>query len=109
MSNHRQIMCHKNIRRPSFFCKAANKLIICAWIDTSNADTGSSHTISFGLQASALAIPKRWPLASAHLMGVAVAHVIVQFHQLQKLVDAGIKFRFGTLLAVTWMASFKIE
>ena len=34
--------------------------MICAWIETSNADTGSSHTTSFGLSASALAMPMRW-------------------------------------------------
>ncbi len=31
-----------------------------AWIETSSAETGSSHTISLGLSASARAIPRRW-------------------------------------------------
>ena len=34
--------------------------MICAWIETSSADTGSSHTTSFGLSASARAMPMRW-------------------------------------------------
>ena len=34
--------------------------MICAWIDTSSADTGSSATISLGLTASARAMPMRW-------------------------------------------------
>ena len=34
--------------------------MICAWIETSSADTGSSQTISFGRSASARATPMRW-------------------------------------------------
>ena len=34
--------------------------MICAWIETSSAETGSSAMISFGLSASARAIPIRW-------------------------------------------------
>ena len=32
----------------------------CAWIETSSADTASSQTMSFGLTASARAMPMRW-------------------------------------------------
>ena len=39
---------------------SSSRLTICAWIDTSSADTGSSATISFGRRASARAIPIRW-------------------------------------------------
>ena len=37
--------------------------MIWAWMDTSSADTGSSQTISLGVNASALATPIRcrWP------------------------------------------------
>ena len=37
--------------------------MICAWIDTSSADTGSSQMTSFGRSASARATPMRcrWP------------------------------------------------
>ncbi len=34
--------------------------MICAWIETSSAETGSSATISVGFSDSALAIPIRW-------------------------------------------------
>jgi hypothetical protein len=34
--------------------------MICAWMDTSSADTGSSQTISCGDTASARAIPILW-------------------------------------------------
>jgi hypothetical protein len=37
--------------------------MICAWIETSSAETGSSQTISRGESASARAMPMRcrWP------------------------------------------------
>ena len=37
--------------------------MICAWIETSRAETGSSQMTSFGCSARALAIPIRcrWP------------------------------------------------
>ena len=34
--------------------------MICAWIETSSADTGSSQMTSFGRSASARATPIRW-------------------------------------------------
>ena len=34
--------------------------MICAWIETSRAETGSSATTSFGLSAIARATPIRW-------------------------------------------------
>jgi len=37
-------------------CKSFNKLMICAWMETSSADTGSSQTMNLGLSANALAI-----------------------------------------------------
>ena len=44
-------------------CRSLSRLTICAWIETSSAETGSSQTISFGLSASARATPMRcrWP------------------------------------------------
>ena len=45
---------------PSSSCRSASRLMICAWIETSSADTGSSQTISFGRSASARATPMRW-------------------------------------------------
>ncbi len=34
--------------------------MICAWIDTSSAETGSSQMISAGSMARARAMPTRW-------------------------------------------------
>ena len=44
----------------------------CAWIETSSAETGSSAMMSFGLRASARAMPIALALAAAELVGVAV-------------------------------------
>ena len=41
-------------------CSSSNRLMICAWIDTSSADTGSSATMKSGLSESARARPMRW-------------------------------------------------
>ena len=38
----------------------SRRLTICAWIETSSALIGSSHTMNRGLTASARAIPMRW-------------------------------------------------
>ncbi|MCP9947394.1 hypothetical protein LUX33_02175 [Actinomadura madurae] len=45
---------------PSSDCRSASRFRICARIDTSSADTASSHTMSFGRSASARAMPTRW-------------------------------------------------
>ena len=37
-----------------------SRLTICAWIETSSAETGSSQTISFGRRMMARAMPMRW-------------------------------------------------
>ena len=50
----------KTIVRPSVRWRSRRRLRICAWIDTSSADTGSSATISDGLSAIARATPMRW-------------------------------------------------
>ncbi len=48
---------------PNSFCRSPSRLMTCAWMDTSSAETGSSATMSFGFSASARAIPMRcrWP------------------------------------------------
>src|SRR6266545_4762756 len=40
-------------------CRSSRRLTICAWIDTSSADTASSATMIFGLSASARAMAIR--------------------------------------------------
>ena len=45
-----------NIVRLSCSCRSLSKFNICAWILTSNAEVGSSHTNNLGWVARALAI-----------------------------------------------------
>ena len=46
--------------RPNSRCSAISRLTICAWIETSSAETGSSQTIRRGLRIMARAMPIRW-------------------------------------------------
>ncbi|MNC91774.1 hypothetical protein D3C83_80880 [compost metagenome] len=43
-----------------FCCRSSSRLMIWAWIETSSAETGSSHTMKDGRIASARAMPTRW-------------------------------------------------
>ena len=43
-----------------FSCSSWSRLIIWAWMDTSRALTGSSHTTNSGFRARALAMQMRW-------------------------------------------------
>ena len=45
---------------PNSARRSASRLITCAWIDTSSAETGSSPITTVGPDASARAIPMRW-------------------------------------------------
>ena len=48
------------IARPRLAWSSASRLRICAWTETSSAETGSSATMSAGDGASAAAMPTRW-------------------------------------------------
>ena len=70
----RQVVGDEQVVRLNCFWRSWRRLITCAWIETSSADTGSSQTISSGYgerarDADAL------PLAARELVGVA-AHVV---------------------------------
>ena len=56
----RHVVRDEEVVRPSSRCSSASRLRIWARIATSSADTGSSQTTSFGLDASARAMPMRW-------------------------------------------------
>ena len=49
------------------------RLMICAWIDTSSAETHSSATMSFGSTASARAMPTRWHWPPDSVAGLRTA------------------------------------
>src|SRR6476661_5523 len=67
----RSLMCSTTARlwamkryvRPSSCWRSSSRLSTWLWIDTSSAETGSSHTTNSGLSASARAMPMRcrWP------------------------------------------------
>ena len=57
----------------------------CAWIETSSADTGSSATISFGLQGQRAGDADALPLAAGELVRVAVVVLRVEADQLEQL------------------------
>src|SRR5262249_5374100 len=46
--------------RPNLAGRSSSRFTICAWIETSRAETGSSATISLGFTARARSIPIRW-------------------------------------------------
>ncbi|CFW37311.1 Protein of uncharacterised function (DUF1602) [Bordetella pertussis] len=45
---------------PRSRCRSISRLTICAWIDTSSADTDSSAITTLGSRASARAMQMRW-------------------------------------------------
>ena len=59
----------------------------CAWIDTSSAETGSSATISFGLQRQRPGDADALALAAGELVRVAVVVLGVQPDDLEQLLD----------------------
>ena len=64
--------------RPSSRCSARSRLMTCAWIDTSSAETGSSATISFGLSGQRAGDADALALAAGELVRIAVVVLRVQ-------------------------------
>ena len=61
-----------SIVRPSCTCRSRSRLMICAWIDTSSAETGSSATMKLGLQGQSAGDADALALAAGKFVGVAV-------------------------------------
>ena len=61
-----------------------SRLITCAWMDTSRAETGSSQTMKDGLTARARAMPILWRWAAAELVRITVHHVGIEAHDLEQ-------------------------
>ena len=59
--------------------------MICAWIETSSAETGSSQTTSSGRSASARAMPMRWRWPPENSDGKAVVVLGVEADELHQL------------------------
>ena len=56
----RKIVADEQQRKTKLLLQGWSRLTICAFTETSSAETGSSHTIRAGSAASARAIPMRW-------------------------------------------------
>ena len=73
--------------RLNSFCRSSSRFRICAWIDTSSAETGSSQTISFGPQRERARDADPLALTAGELVRVPVVVLGVQPHQLHELLD----------------------
>ena len=58
--DHREVVGDEQQRQPEARLQASSRLRICAWTETSSAETGSSQTISSGSSTSARAMAMRW-------------------------------------------------
>ena len=61
--------------------------MICAWIETSSAETGSSPTISSGFSARARAMPMRWRCPPENSCGKRVGQLGPQPDPLEQMRD----------------------
>ena len=62
--------------------------MICAWIDTSSAETGSSATMSFGLQRQRAGDADALALAAGELVRIAVGVLGREPDELEQLLHA---------------------
>jgi len=60
MSDDGEVMRDEQIRKIVLALQIDQQIDHLAWIDTSSADTGSSHTIRLGPSDSARAMQMRW-------------------------------------------------
>ena len=81
--------------RPSSSCRSSSRLTTCAWIDTSSAETGSSATISFGLQRERAGDADALALAAGELVRVAVVVLRVEADQLQQVLHRALDAVLG--------------
>src|SRR5581483_10463350 len=79
----------KRYARPRSRCRSFSRLRICAWIETSSAETGSSQTISRGFSASARE-PDALPLPAGELVRIPVREVGVEADRLEQVADAAL-------------------
>ena len=68
--------------------RPSSRFRICAWIETSSAETGSSQMISFGAQRERTGDADPLALAARELVRVAVVVLRVQADAVHELLDA---------------------
>src|ERR1035437_3257039 len=64
---------------------SSSRLMTCAWMETSRADTGSSQTMSFGLRRNRTGYADALPLTTGELVRVAVVVLRVEADALHEL------------------------
>ena len=74
---------------PNSSWRSFSRFRICAWIETSSAETGSSQTSSFGPSAKRARDPDALPLAAGELVGIAVRVARVEADDVEQLANAG--------------------
>ena len=77
----------KRYVRPKSRCRSLSRLRICAWIETSSAETGSSQTISFGAERERAGDADSLALAARELVRVAVREARVEADHVEQLAD----------------------
>jgi hypothetical protein len=60
VAHHAEIVADEQHGEAELAAQLENRLMICAWIETSSEATGSSQTSTSGCIASARAIAMRW-------------------------------------------------
>ena len=76
----------------------------CAWIETSSADTGSSQTMSFGLDGERAGDADALALAAGEFVRIAPHVIGLQAHGLQQLDHAVCRMPGATWPAYGWSA-----
>ena len=74
---------------------SCSRLRICAWIETSSADTGSSQTISFGRQRERARDADALPLAARELVRIAVVVLRVEADAVHQLLHRAADVALG--------------
>ncbi len=78
---------------PNSDWRSLSRFRICAWTETSSAETGSSATISFGFTRERPGDPDPLALAARELVREAVVVLRVQAHDLEEVLDAPLALR----------------
>ncbi len=73
---------------PMVFCRFPSKLRICARIETSKDETGSSATINSGSTAKSSSYTDSLSLSTAKFMWISFSMIFFQTHKFQKFIDS---------------------
>ena len=101
-SDHAQIVRDEQIGQVAYSsCSSCNKLMICAWIDTSSDDTGSSADDELGTDGERAGNADALALSAAELMRITRMMVLAQTDLMEQLHPLS---RFACALASLWIS-----